>query len=176
MSSPSDEDNSIPKQTIEPNKAPNEKQATTNITTTTKFTPTREFRLAFISLCAITAAVAFEATSLSVALPLISTELGGTALEAFWSGTGYLLSSTVLKPSIASLSGIFGRKYVSFLYCVWISEGVGVLTLQRRQYTPRGFCSLPGRLSAGWLGTLLLFLLDGRFRGLEGVDLMLWAR
>lgn len=145
MSSPSDQDNSISKQTTEPNNPPNEKKATTNITTT-KFTPTREFRLAFISLCAITVAVAFEATSLSVALPLISTELGGTALEAFWSGTGYLLSSTVLNPSIASLSGIFGRKYVSFLDCCLDIGRSWSSNVTRRQYTRRGFCSLPGRL------------------------------
>ncbi len=76
------------------------------------FKPSRDFYLAFIALCTLALAVAFDATSLSVALPTISTALGGTALEAFWSGTSFLLSSTVLQPSIASLSNIFGRKYV----------------------------------------------------------------
>ncbi|KAK3329727.1 major facilitator superfamily transporter [Apodospora peruviana] len=84
------------------------------------FKPTREFLLAFLALCTITLAVAFDATSLAVAIPAISTALGGTALEAFWSGTSFLLSSTVLQPTLASLSSIFGRKnliYVSsFLF------------------------------------------------------------
>jgi MFS family permease len=75
--------------------------------------PSRDFVLAFSSLSALTLAVAFDATTLSVALPTISAALHGTALEAFWSGTSFLLSSTVLQPTIASLSNIFGRKNVS---------------------------------------------------------------
>jgi hypothetical protein len=77
------------------------------------FKPSRSFLLAFGALCTITLAVAFDATTLSVALPIMSVELGGTALEAFWSGTSFLLASTVLQPTVASMSHIFGRKYVS---------------------------------------------------------------
>jgi hypothetical protein len=51
------------------------------------FKPTRNFFLAFAALMTLALAVAFDATSLGVALPTISTALGGTALEAFWSGT-----------------------------------------------------------------------------------------
>jgi hypothetical protein len=76
------------------------------------FKPSRDFLLAFGALCTVMLAVAVDATSLSVALPTVSLELGGTALEAFWSGTSFLLASTVLQPSIAGLSHIFGRKYV----------------------------------------------------------------
>jgi hypothetical protein len=84
--------------------------------------PSRDFVLAFSSLSTLSLAVAFDATTLSVALPIISTALNGTALEAFWSGTSFLLSSTVLQPSIASLSNIFGRKYVSLAsICVQVS-------------------------------------------------------
>jgi len=79
----------------------------------TVFKPTREFFLAFSALMVISLAIAFDATSLSVALPIISSTLGGTALEAFWSGTSFLLASTVLQPTVAGLSHIFGRKYVS---------------------------------------------------------------
>ncbi len=77
------------------------------------FTPTREFFLAFAALMTLALAVSIDATSLSVALPIISSALDGTALEAFWSGTSFLLASTVLQPTVASLSNIFGRKYVS---------------------------------------------------------------
>ena len=77
------------------------------------FKPTRGFLLAFSALMVMSLAIAFDATSLSVALPIISIELGGTALEAFWSGTGFLLASTVLQPTFAGLSHIFGRKNVS---------------------------------------------------------------
>jgi MFS family permease len=36
--------------------------------------------------------------------------LKGTAIEAFWSGTSFLLASTVFQPNYASLSSIFGRR------------------------------------------------------------------
>ena len=42
--------------------------------------------------------------------------LGGSAIEAFWSGTSFLLTSTVFQPVLGSFSHIFGRKpliYVS---------------------------------------------------------------
>lgn len=83
------------------------------------FKPTREFLLAFAALDVIMIAVAFDATTLSVALPIMSTELRGTALEAFWSGTSFLLASTVFQPTFASLSSIFGRKLVCtpFMSC-----------------------------------------------------------
>lgn len=76
------------------------------------FRPTRSFLLAFSALLMVIIAVALDATSMSVALSTISSALGGSALEAFWSGTSFLLASTVLQPTMASLSGIFGRKYV----------------------------------------------------------------
>ncbi len=34
----------------------------------------------------------------------------GTAVEAFWSGTWFLVTSTVFQPLYVSLSNIFGRK------------------------------------------------------------------
>lgn len=77
-----------------------------------QFKPSRDFYLAFLSLATIVLAVAFDATSLSVALPDMSFDLGGTALEAFWAGTSFLLASTVFQPTVAGLSNIFGRKYV----------------------------------------------------------------
>lgn len=41
---------------------------------------------------------------------IIATKLRGTAIEAFWSGTSFLLCSTIFQPSFASFSHIFGRK------------------------------------------------------------------
>lgn len=75
--------------------------------------PSKEFVLAFSALSVISLGAAFDATSLSVAIPTISAHLGGTALQAFWSGTSFLLASTVLQPTVAGLSNIFGRKNVS---------------------------------------------------------------
>ncbi|RMZ85099.1 hypothetical protein DV738_g70, partial [Chaetothyriales sp. CBS 135597] len=71
--------------------------------------PSRRFLLAMLSLCILTLMVALDATSLSVALPVITQRLNGSAIEAFWSGTSFLLASTVLQPTFASFSHIFGR-------------------------------------------------------------------
>ncbi|KAK1510935.1 major facilitator superfamily transporter [Colletotrichum tamarilloi] len=93
------------------------------------FNPSREFLLAFSALCAIALAVAFDATTLSVALPTMSVALGGTALEAFWSGTSFLLASTVLQPTVAGLSNIFGRKALVYVSALLFAVGsvVGAL-------------------------------------------------
>ena len=80
---------------------------------TPAFQPTRGFLLAFASICIITLAAALDATSLSIALPIITVKLKGTAIEAFWSGTSFLLTSAVFQPVIAGLSHVFGRKQVS---------------------------------------------------------------
>ncbi|KAF9887265.1 hypothetical protein FE257_010393 [Aspergillus nanangensis] len=66
--------------------------------------------LVFSTLAVLTLMVALDGTSLSVAIPIISHELGGTAIEAFWSGTSFLLCSTVFQPNFAALSNIFGRR------------------------------------------------------------------
>ena len=74
------------------------------------FKPTLPFILAFSSICIITLAAALDATSLSIALPIITDHLHGTAIEAFWAGTSFLLTSAVFQPVIAGLSHAFGRK------------------------------------------------------------------
>ena len=77
------------------------------------FKPSRGFILAFLSICIITLAAALDATSLSIALPIITKALHGTAIEAFWSGTSFLVTSAVFQPVIAGLSHVFGRKQAS---------------------------------------------------------------
>ena len=73
------------------------------------FKPTARFLLAFASLAVLTLMVALDGTSISVALPVIAKRLHGTAIEAFWAGTSFLLAATVFQPNFASFSHIFGR-------------------------------------------------------------------
>jgi MFS family permease len=87
------------------------------------FKPTWRFYLTFISLSTITLTAALDATSLSVALPIITNVLGGTAIEAFWSGTSFLLTSTVLQPTFASMSQIFGRKPLLYIALAFFAVG-----------------------------------------------------
>ncbi|RMZ84846.1 hypothetical protein DV737_g1005, partial [Chaetothyriales sp. CBS 132003] len=54
--------------------------------------------------------VALDSTILVPVLPTLALELDGTADEAFWTGTSYLLASAVVQPFVATLSDIFGRR------------------------------------------------------------------
>jgi MFS family permease len=74
----------------------------------------------------------FDASVLSVALITISEKLQGTAIEAFWSVTSFLLASAIFQPTVAALSDIFGRAYVrlpNVLMSPAKSEPFTVLTL-----------------------------------------------
>ena len=54
---------------------------------------------------------------------IISDRLHGTAIEAFWSGTSFLLCATVFQPSFASFSHIFGRKPMVYLALIFFLIG-----------------------------------------------------
>lgn len=75
--------------------------------------------------------VALDATSLSVALAKIASSIHGTAIEAFWSGTSFLLTSTVFQPVIGSFSSIFGRKNLVFVSLTFFAAGAIVAALAR---------------------------------------------
>ncbi|GAM83869.1 hypothetical protein ANO11243_018590 [Dothideomycetidae sp. 11243] len=76
--------------------------------------PGWRLRLAWTSILIIVLMAALDGTSLGVALARIATVLHGTAIEAWWAGTSFLLTATVFQPVLGSLSSIFGRK--SLLY------------------------------------------------------------
>ncbi|KAA8911480.1 major facilitator superfamily domain-containing protein [Sphaerosporella brunnea] len=89
----------------------------------TEWRPSRRLYIIFLSMCVITLAAALDATSISVALPIIAEKLHGTAIEAFWAGTSFLLCSTVLQPTFASFSSIFGRKSMIMVALVFFTVG-----------------------------------------------------
>ncbi|MCJ1395856.1 hypothetical protein MMC18_008742 [Xylographa bjoerkii] len=64
----------------------------------------------FASLWVVNLVLALDGTTVSVALPIIAQDLNGTAIQAFWIGTSFLLTSAVVQPTYASLSHIFGRQ------------------------------------------------------------------
>ncbi|KAI9784351.1 MAG: hypothetical protein M1839_002412 [Geoglossum umbratile] len=70
------------------------------------------FYAAFAAISIINLAAALDATSLSVALPVIAQELHGSAVEAFWSGTSFLLASTVFQLDWVAFSHVFHRRPV----------------------------------------------------------------
>ncbi|KAI0904291.1 major facilitator superfamily domain-containing protein [Ustulina deusta] len=54
-----------------------------------------------------------------------SHDLGGTAIEAFWTGTSFLLASGVLQVPVGALSDIFGRMPV--LFCSTLLFLIGIV-------------------------------------------------
>jgi MFS family permease len=106
-----------------------------------KFQPGWRFVAAFLSLCIITLMAALDATSISVALPvsawskhvppcyltntiqIMARALGGSAIEAFWAGTSFLLTSTVFQPVLGSFSHIFGRKALIYISLAFFLAG-----------------------------------------------------
>ncbi|KAH7043904.1 putative MFS multidrug transporter [Macrophomina phaseolina] len=68
------------------------------------------FFAAFSCLCVVNLVSALDASCLPVALPIIAEDLHGSGIEAFWSGTSFLLTATAFQPSFASFSQVFGRK------------------------------------------------------------------
>lgn len=101
-----------------------------------EFKPTIRLVLTFGTLAVITLMVALDGTSLSVALPIMARALKGTAIEAFWAGTSFLLCSTIFQPSFAELSHIFGRKPLVMVALVFFLIGAVVAA------TANGFGSL----------------------------------
>jgi Major Facilitator Superfamily len=66
---------------------------------------------ASFSLLTLTAFIsALDAVIIAAALPAITTELGGTSNQAFWSGTAFLLAATITQPLWGTFSEIFGRR------------------------------------------------------------------
>ncbi|EZG18478.1 MFS multidrug transporter [Trichophyton rubrum] len=88
-----------------------------------EFRPSKRTWLIFLTLSVLTLMVALDGTSISVALPIIASKLHGSAIEAFWSGTSFLLCSTVFQPSFASFSNIFGRKPMTLIALTFFFVG-----------------------------------------------------
>ncbi|KXT03828.1 hypothetical protein AC578_8920 [Pseudocercospora eumusae] len=70
------------------------------------------FWLAFGAVAITNLAAAFDATTLSIALPVISADLGGDSTQAFWAGTAYPLAQAAIMLLWVSLSQCFGRRPV----------------------------------------------------------------
>ncbi|ROW07725.1 hypothetical protein VMCG_03614 [Cytospora schulzeri] len=81
------------------------------------------FYMAFLSLLMMVLIVSLDATILAVALPTISSELGGTTLQAFWASLVFTLAVVVVQPIYTSVSNVMGRKVV--LYTAFVLFAVG---------------------------------------------------
>ncbi|KAK8053622.1 Major Facilitator Superfamily protein [Apiospora saccharicola] len=121
--------------------------------------PTRRFLLAFISLQLVISAVCLEVTALPTALPIMSVELGATALQAFWAGTSYMLASTVVQPPVASMSHILGRKIMLYLSAAGFGGGSLIVALAKNFNVVLGGRTIQG-LGGGGLMVLAEILIS----------------
>ncbi|KAF2437973.1 MFS general substrate transporter [Karstenula rhodostoma CBS 690.94] len=85
--------------------------------------PEKKECIIMISLSIVSLMVALDATILVTVLPQITQSLNGTAIDAFWTGTSYLLSSAVFQPIIASVSEFFGRQQLLILSLIFFTVG-----------------------------------------------------
>ncbi|KAI0426004.1 MFS general substrate transporter [Xylaria sp. FL1042] len=83
----------------------------------------REYLILF-TLGALNIVTALDATAFPPVLPKLSKDLGGTAIETFWTGSAYLLATAIFVPFLGALSELFGRRAVLLLSIVMFSTGV----------------------------------------------------
>ena len=88
--------------------------------------PQRHEWMVMITLATISLMVALDATILVPVLPTLAVDLHGTANEALWTGTSYLLTSAVFQPFIAALSDIFGRRELLLPSLLLFTAGTAV--------------------------------------------------
>ncbi|KAL3443748.1 MFS general substrate transporter [Aspergillus insuetus] len=106
--------------------------------------PTKQDYLILGSLALVSLVVALDSTILITSLPAISRDLGGTATEAFWAATSYLLTYAVLQPVIASFSDVFGRRKSLFVSVLLFTIGSLIACLAKKFS-----CLLAGRTIQG---------------------------
>ncbi|KAH7368463.1 major facilitator superfamily domain-containing protein [Plectosphaerella cucumerina] len=89
------------------------------------------FKLAFAGLASTLFVFHLDATCLSIALPAISGELQGSALQSFWANLAYTLCGLVSQPVWASISQAFGRKYPLHVSIAFFTAGSVVFAVAR---------------------------------------------
>jgi MFS family permease len=81
------------------------------------------FWAAFATLNLTAFISALDAVIIAAALPAITSELGGSSNQAFWSGTAFLLAATITQPLFGTFSEIFGRRLNLVASLLWFLLG-----------------------------------------------------
>ncbi|KAF9881658.1 hypothetical protein CkaCkLH20_00804 [Colletotrichum karsti] len=85
------------------------------------------FYLAFASLCIMVLAVSLDATMLAE----ITSQLGGSTLEAFWASISFMLGVVVTQPIYTSASDVLGRKMSIYTACVLFIIGSVIFAVSK---------------------------------------------
>ncbi|KAI1099759.1 MFS general substrate transporter [Jackrogersella minutella] len=81
----------------------------------------RAFYMSFLALLIMVLLVSLDVSILAVAIPVITHELNGTTLEAFWASISFLLAVVIVQPIYTSVSNVMGRMmpiYASFMFFI----------------------------------------------------------
>ncbi|EEQ27144.1 hypothetical protein McanMca71_005289 [Microsporum canis] len=81
------------------------------------------FYFAFLSLVIMVLIVSIDSTALAVAIPVLTNQLRGTTLAAFWASLSFMLSVVITQPLYTSASDVLGRK--PLLYTAFILFFIG---------------------------------------------------
>lgn len=131
------------------------------------FEPTKGVYLTLVALAVLSLMVALDGTSISVAMPIIAEDLNASAIETFWLGTSFLLSSTVTQPVYAGLSYIFGRKPLLLIALAFFLVGTLIAATAKNITTAlvgRSVQGAGGGAVNGLTGIILTDLLPLRVR------------
>ncbi|ATY67439.1 MFS multidrug [Cordyceps militaris] len=118
------------------------------------------FWLAFWSIALTNLAAAFDATTLSVALPKISSDLGGSSTEAFWGGTSYLLATTATMLIWVSVSDAVGRRIAILTALVLFAAGAVICAVSSDWATMLAGRTVQGVGGGGVVGLTVVLITD----------------
>ncbi|KAH8649033.1 major facilitator superfamily domain-containing protein [Xylariales sp. PMI_506] len=68
------------------------------------------FHLAIVSICLVCLASTIDLVILASALPVVASSMGATSTQAYWCGTGLLLSQAISQPVYCAFQNIVGHK------------------------------------------------------------------
>ncbi|KAF7534068.1 hypothetical protein G7054_g6536 [Neopestalotiopsis clavispora] len=113
------------------------------------------FYVSVFGLALVALITSWDATSLAIALPVITEQLHGTTLESFWASISFILGVALTQPVYVSVSDVLGRKPP--LYCSTILFAIGaiIFALAKNMAT-----LIAGRLVQGLGGGGLYVLQD----------------
>ncbi|KAI4112307.1 MAG: hypothetical protein LQ338_008326, partial [Usnochroma carphineum] len=125
-----------------------------------KFNPGWRLLCAFTSIAIVNLACALDATIVSVALPVITVALHGDAIQAFWAGTSFLLTSMVWQPNFVAFSHNWGRRPLLLLALTLFTVGSIVCAVSRNFTTMLVGRSVQGTGGGGILALTEILITD----------------
>ncbi|KAI1380414.1 MFS general substrate transporter [Hypoxylon crocopeplum] len=89
------------------------------------------FYMSVLALGMLSLITSWDATSLAIALPVITSELQGTTLESFWASISFILGVAITQPIYVSVSDVLGRKQPLYASMVLFAVGAVVFAVAR---------------------------------------------